>query len=250
MNVSAASLYQIDERGLELRRAYMGVTAAELQLLGGMQAWADRNADAIGAKLAEHTFSGAASGKFLEDYANSKGIRIADLKKGWGCAQAGHFKAIFSEAAKPGGFGVSYFEGLLGVGALHSRINLPLKWFLGTYPVFVDLVHEAMLADTPEPARVSKRRLRPQLGERRPRGHQRRRARHQPHLQLRLAGDRRGLLLRHVHVDGREPARPWARPARAATSPTCSPSCATTMHETRQELRRRPRSTCRRCARA
>ena len=48
------------------------------------------------------------------------------------------------------GFGVSYFEALLGVGALHSRINLPLKWFLGTYPVFVDLVHEAMLEDVPE----------------------------------------------------------------------------------------------------
>ena len=65
MKSSAASLYQIDERGLELRRTYMGMTAAERELLGGMQAWADRNADAIGAKLAEHTFSHAASGQFL-----------------------------------------------------------------------------------------------------------------------------------------------------------------------------------------
>src|SRR3954447_7420489 len=157
MNASAASLYQIDERGLELRRAYMGMTSAELQLLGGMQAWADRNADAIGAKVAEHTFSSSTSGQFLTDYANAKGIRIADLKKSWGNAQAGHFKAIFAEAAKPNGFGVSYFEGLLGVGVLHSKINLPLKWFLGTYPVFLDIVHAAMLADTPEPAKVAKR---------------------------------------------------------------------------------------------
>src|SRR5262249_12413518 len=42
---------------------------------------------------------------------------------------------------------------------LHSRINLPLKWFLGTYPVFLDLVHEAMLADVPEPARKTARKL-------------------------------------------------------------------------------------------
>ncbi len=157
MNVSAASLYQIDERGLELRRTYMGMTAAERELLSGMQAWADRNAAAIGTKLAEHTFSHASAGQFLTDYANAKGIRVADLKKGWGGAQAGHFKAIFGEAAKPDGFGVGYFEALLGVGALHSKINLPLKWFLGTYPVFVDLVHEAMVADPPEPARITKR---------------------------------------------------------------------------------------------
>jgi methyl-accepting chemotaxis protein len=159
MNVSAASLYQIDERGLDMRRDYMGMSAAELELLGGMQAWADRNADAIGAQLAEHTFSHHASGKFLEDYANAKGIRVADLKRGWGAAQAGHFKAIFAEAAKPGGFGVAYFEGLLGVGVLHSKINLPLKWFLGTYPVFLDLIQDAMEADTPEPAKVTKRSL-------------------------------------------------------------------------------------------
>ncbi len=157
MNLSAASIYQIDERGLELRRSYMRMTPAEFELLSGMQAWADRNADAIGKALAEHTFNAGASGGFLREYANAKNMPIDALKKGWGSAQAGHFKDIFKEAGRPGGFGVKYFEGLLGVGALHSKINLPLKWFLGTYPVFIDLVHEAMTVDVPEPARLDKK---------------------------------------------------------------------------------------------
>src|SRR3954470_7079428 len=156
---SAASLYQIDERGLELRRTYMGMTDAERELLGGMQAWAERNADAIGAKLAEHTFTFSSSSQFLREYADGKGMPIGALKKGWGGAQAGHFKAIFSEGPKADGYGVSYFEGLLGVGVLHSKINLPLKWFLGTYPVFIDLVAEAMAEDVPEPARVKTRKF-------------------------------------------------------------------------------------------
>ena len=59
---ATASLYQIDDRSLELRRSYMRVTRAELDLLAGMRAWADRNADAIGKALAEHTFSSGASG--------------------------------------------------------------------------------------------------------------------------------------------------------------------------------------------
>ena len=155
--LSAASIYQIDERGLELRRSYMRMTPAEFELLAGMQAWADRNAAPSAQALAEHTFTAGPAGGFLREYANAKGMPSTALKKGWGSAQAGHFKDIFNEAAKPGGFGVKYFEGLLGVGALHSKINLPLKWFLGTYPVFIDLVHEAMLADVPEPARVGKK---------------------------------------------------------------------------------------------
>jgi methyl-accepting chemotaxis protein len=59
----------------------------------------------------------------------------------------------------PGGFGVEYFEGLLGVGALHSKINLPLKWFLGTYPVFLDLIQDTFGVDVPEPARIVRRTL-------------------------------------------------------------------------------------------
>ena len=148
MTASAASLYQIDERGLELRRSYLRVTPEELRLLASLRLWAEQVADGLGAALAEHTFSFPASEQFLADYARGKGVALADLKHHWGAAQAGHFKAIFSEAAKPNGFGVAYFEGLLAVGALHSRINLPLKWFLGTYPVFVDLVARA-LRETP-----------------------------------------------------------------------------------------------------
>src|SRR3954453_12291814 len=159
MIASTAPLYQIDGRGHELRRTYMGMTDAELELLGGMQAWAERNADAIGAKLADHTFTFSESAAFLREYADAKPMRFADLQRGWGSAQAGHFKAIFSEAPKADGYGVSYFEGLLGVGVLHSKINLPLKWFLGTYPVFLDLVAEAMYEDVPEPARVKTRKF-------------------------------------------------------------------------------------------
>src|SRR3954451_6518289 len=159
MTSTAASLYQIDERGLELRRNYMGMTAAERELLGGMQAWAERNAEAIGFKLGEHTFTFSSSAQFLREYAEGKGVPYAALQKGWSTAQANHFKAIFSEAAKADGFGVSCFEGLLGVGVLHSKINLPLQWFLGTYPIYLDLVSEAMGEDVPESARVSSRKL-------------------------------------------------------------------------------------------
>ena len=179
---------------------------------------------------------------------DARASRFDDLKRGWGGAQAAHLQAIFAEAAKPNGFGVAYFEGLLGVGVLHSKINLPLKWFLGTYPVLLDLVHDAMLADTPEPARVAKRSL----------------AGSSESVDLAVLHAAERALNRVFNYDsqaiveafyydtfasmGVQPARRWARPARAATSPTCSaPSAHACTRRCRPSAPRRTRS--RTCAR-
>ena len=181
----------------------MGMTPAELELLGGMRAWADRNTDAIGTALAEHTFGAGASGAFLRAYAAGRASASPTSSAAGAAPRPGTCSEIFVEAAKPNGFGIACFEGLLGVGALHSKINLPLKWFLGTYPVLLDIVHDAMRADVPEPARVAKRSWRAEVRDGRRRAAARRRARAVADLQLRLAGDRRGVLLRHVRVDRR-----------------------------------------------
>ena len=136
------------------------MTPAEFELLGGMQAWADRNADAIGKALAEHTFSAGPAGGFLREYAERQGHRGRRLKKGWGSAQAGHFKDIFKRGRRsPAASASSTSKACSASARCTAKINLPLKWFLGTYPVFIDLVHEAMLADVPEPARVEKKRF-------------------------------------------------------------------------------------------
>ena len=249
MNLSAASLYQIDERGLELRRAYMGMTAAELELLGGMQAWADRNADAIGAALAEHTFSPAPPAAFLRDYAERQGHPRRRPQEGLGRRAGrplqGHLLRgrQARRLRRP-----ATSRALLGVGALHSKINLPLKWFLGTYPVFLDLVHEAMLADTPEPARVSKRSFGPQ------------RARASTSTSSTPPSARSTASSTTTRRRSSRPSTTtrsrrwastcarWARPAPAATSPTCSAPCATRCTRRSRPSAPRP-STCRTCAR-
>ena len=56
----------------------------------------------------------------------------------------------------------------------------------------------------------------------------------QPDLQLRLAGDRRGLLLRHVRVDGREPEDDGPGRRRPRHLRSLRQTCATQMHDTLQ----------------
>ena len=249
MNSSAASLYQIDERGLELRRTYMRMTPAEFELLAGMQAWADRNADAIGTALAEHTFSAVPPVGVPAEYANAKGIaHRATSRSGWGAAQAGHFKAIFTEPARAAASASSTSKALLGVGALHCKINLPLKWFLGTYPVFLDLIDEAMQADFPSRRGVGEEELRG-------RGARASTSRSSTAPSARSAASSTTTRRRSSRpsTTTRSPSmgvnlRASARPAPAATSPTCSPPCATRCTTRCRPSAPRP-SRCRTCAR-
>ena len=54
--------------------------------------------------------------------------------------QAGYLREIFAEAAGEGRFGLDYLERRLVVGRLHNTINLPVKWYVGSYTIYFDLV--------------------------------------------------------------------------------------------------------------
>jgi len=56
--------------------------------------------------------------------------------------QADYFRQIFEEAERGGAFGISYFEQRLHIGKVHNVINLPLKWYIGSYALYQDLVRK------------------------------------------------------------------------------------------------------------
>ena len=147
---SLAGLYHITPENLALRRRFIGLDADVIALLGSLRPWADAVADDIAAELTEYTFAFPAAAEFFAAYAARKGISLAALRKGWHGAQAGHWRAIFAESGKARPFATDYFEALLRVGALHNQIDLPLKWFLGTYPRYLDAVRHALRETPPQ----------------------------------------------------------------------------------------------------
>jgi methyl-accepting chemotaxis protein len=127
----------VNERNLAERRAFIGLGDSERKTLARLSPWADRAAEAIAGELTDHHFQFAPTRRFFDAYAAGKGSEVADLQAGWAAAQTAHFKQIFSHAAEPDAFGVAYFDQLLAVGRLHNLIDLPLKWYLGSYPLFL-----------------------------------------------------------------------------------------------------------------
>ncbi|HEY1568598.1 MAG TPA: globin-coupled sensor protein [Solirubrobacteraceae bacterium] len=149
---SLAALYHITPENLALRRRFVGLDPDVIALLGSLQPWADEVADSIAAELTEHAFAFSATAEFFNGFVKSKGITLAEMRKGWHAAQVGHWHAIFGEPAANQPFGTDYFEHLLRVGAVHNNIDLPLKWFLGTYPKYLDAVSHALHRTPPRVA--------------------------------------------------------------------------------------------------
>ncbi|MGN6872055.1 MAG: methyl-accepting chemotaxis protein [Solirubrobacteraceae bacterium] len=147
---SLAALYHISSENLALRRQFIGLDAEVLALLKQLQPWADEVAEAVAEELTDHHFKFSATADFFRNYVAKKGIEFEALREGWKTAQAGHWRAIFAEPSQADPFGLKYFEGLLGVGALHNKINLPLKWYLGSYPTYLDAVRRQLRENPPQ----------------------------------------------------------------------------------------------------
>jgi hypothetical protein len=77
---------------------------------------------------------------FFERYAHKKGVSLAQLRAGLEQAQAGYLLDIFREAQRGGDFGLDFFARRLRIGYVHNVIDLPMKWYLGSYGLHTDLL--------------------------------------------------------------------------------------------------------------
>src|SRR4051812_34370757 len=138
--MSLSQLYGINDVNLATRRAYIGLGEEELRVLARLRPWAHRPSEAMARELTDHTFEYGATGAFMAAHVAKKGITVDVLRQAWQDAQRIHFCDIFDEVSKPDAFGERYFEGLLHVGKLHNEIDLPLKWYIGAYATFGEIV--------------------------------------------------------------------------------------------------------------
>ena len=147
-----AELFRINETNLGLRRQFMRLTKEDVAILKELDPWAAETAAPLAKEFYDFQFSFEPTRTFFGSYANAAGRSMEQLRQGLEKAQAGYFRQIFQEAARGGNFGVDYFEQRLKVGKLHNQINLPIKWYLGSYPTYFDLVRSYLTRSFPERA--------------------------------------------------------------------------------------------------
>lgn len=139
-----ATEYKINENNLSLRKAFISLGKKEINTLRQLNGWIEGAADKIAYDFYEFQFSYGSTRVFFEEHAQKKGISLEQLRSALEKAQSGYLKSIFKEAEKSKSYGVEYFNQRLHVGMVHNHIDLPPKWYIGSYTLFQDLIRNQL----------------------------------------------------------------------------------------------------------
>ncbi|HEY9897922.1 MAG TPA: methyl-accepting chemotaxis protein [Pantanalinema sp.] len=141
--------YRFNESNLKLRRQFLRLESEDVRLLASLVPWIDRWAPTIAREFYDHQFAFQSTLEFFQAHAQGRGTPLDKLRSHLEASQTGYLRQIFHEAEQGECFGVGYFEKRLKVGKLHNVINLPLKWYVGSYPLYQDLVEKYLLKSFP-----------------------------------------------------------------------------------------------------
>jgi methyl-accepting chemotaxis protein len=135
----------IDERSLVKRREFVRLNEEDRALLSEWAGWARREAAHIAREFYDWQFEFSATREFFEQFAASSKTPLATLRAVLEGAQTDYLIEIFEGAGV--NWDVRYFEKRLKVGMTHDRINLPFKWYIGSYPEYQRLFAEYLRRD-------------------------------------------------------------------------------------------------------
>jgi methyl-accepting chemotaxis protein len=123
--------FAITEENLATRRKFIRLGGDDRNLLVELIPWAEEMAPKIAKEFYDWQFSFRPTLTFLEGQARAMGKTVEALRQSLERSQTEYYRTIFTGARKS--WGTDYFENRLFVGAVHDRINLPFKWYMGAY---------------------------------------------------------------------------------------------------------------------
>jgi hypothetical protein len=129
-----AQQYGITEANLALRRQFVRLGEEERAAIEQMLPWIRENAASIAQEFYDWQFEFGPTRAYFIRHATENGMSLDALRRALESAQTGYLISL-AEGARSN-WNVDYFEGRLSVGATHDRINLPFKWYVGSYSEF------------------------------------------------------------------------------------------------------------------
>ncbi|MBX2820043.1 MAG: PAS domain S-box protein [Rhodothermaceae bacterium] len=137
---SLSAKFDIDNDNLSYRREFLRLGEEERALCVDMIPWMEEHAPKIAREFYDFQFTFSRTSAFFEHMAAEKGMSVVNLRTYLENAQQSYLVACFQGAKS--NWDVNYFESRLKIGEVHHRINLPYKWYIGSYTEFTMLVHK------------------------------------------------------------------------------------------------------------
>jgi methyl-accepting chemotaxis protein len=123
--------FGINNENLAARRKFIRLTAREAKLMNGLAPWAKSVAKQVAKEFYDWQFAFPPTRKFFERFSKRTGTSLGRLREALESAQEEYFIGLFEGGATQ--WGPEYFESRLKIGQVHNRINLPMKWYVGSY---------------------------------------------------------------------------------------------------------------------
>jgi methyl-accepting chemotaxis protein len=142
-------LYRIEEGNLGARRQFICLEREDVTTLARLRKWAEKAVPGIVSAFYDHQFAFGPTAAFVSRHADARGVTANDLRPALESAQREYLLQIFREADEGGEFGTAYFDTRLKIGQVHNTIDLPLKWYIGSYMAWFDLFQRQLRRDFP-----------------------------------------------------------------------------------------------------
>ncbi|MBK7642977.1 MAG: globin-coupled sensor protein [Planctomycetes bacterium] len=147
-NESLASQFAITSSNLARRREFIRLGEEERNLLTKLIPWAKKASPEIAREFYDWQFSFGPTKKFFGQQAQRMGHDLSSLRRVLEQKQAEYLLNVFEGARTS--WGVEHFENRLNVGRVHDVIDLPMKWYLGSYTEFDRLIRIALRVEIPD----------------------------------------------------------------------------------------------------
>ena len=121
----------LTNENLAYRRDFIRLGDHERAILVELIPWAESVSADVAREFYDWQFSFSRTREFFERQARAKGISLDALRAALERSQKGYFETVFTGARN--GYDRDYFAHRLLVGWIHDHINLPFKWFIGSY---------------------------------------------------------------------------------------------------------------------
>lgn len=144
--------FAISEANLRHRRAYIHLGERDQAVITQLAPWAERTLPAIVTAAYDWQFGFDDTRHFFERHARESSWSLPQLRAHLEEMLGAYLHDIFVHAAN--GWGPAYFESRLRIGKVHDAIDLPMKWYLGTYMEVFRLLGDALRRDHDDPALV------------------------------------------------------------------------------------------------
>lgn len=130
--------FGISPEAIRQRLEFNKINSTDQKNMEKLIPWSEEYANAIIKEFYDFQFEFSGTKRFFSSFAKKRNMLIEHVRDHLEKAQIGYFLELFRSATDF--WGPGYFERRIKIGLIHDRINLPFKFYIGSYINYMEII--------------------------------------------------------------------------------------------------------------